>query len=150
MDLRGTTSKHLGKMGTKETTVGADVVHHRTVFLPQPGGAEFQLDLISSTMVEWKIGKIAGVTHEIVAEPACRHEALDTDGAKSLQPGQPRSGTHQWNVRRGVRGNGIRTAAHHLNATADNAHPQPLPPRWTVADPARLRCGFALFMLSEM
>jgi hypothetical protein len=71
-------------------------------------------------MVEWKISEVVGVADEMMPEPACRDKAFDPHGTKSFQPSQPRSGTHQRDVCRHVRGIYIGAATHHLNAPANN------------------------------
>jgi hypothetical protein len=61
-----TTGQYLGKMRRKETIVGADVVNDRGIYSLQPGTNQFQLGLVSSTIVERIVGEIAGVADEIV------------------------------------------------------------------------------------
>ena len=84
VDLRCTASEHLRKVGGKEAAIGADVVDHWTIFSLQPGSAQFQLGLIGSRMVKGKIGEIASMADEIVADFASRDERRDPDGVQEL------------------------------------------------------------------
>src|SRR4051812_5404135 len=80
VDLRPAWAKHLRELGRDETVVGADVENDWVRFVLEPGGAELELRLIGAAHVERKVGEVAGVTDETVAEGAPRDELLHADG----------------------------------------------------------------------
>src|ERR1035437_10578876 len=69
IDFWETTGQYLSKMGRKETIVGTDVVDDRGIYSLQPGSNQFQLGLVSSTIVERIVGGIAGGGDGIVNQP---------------------------------------------------------------------------------
>src|SRR5262249_20895099 len=139
VDLRRPTGEHLREVRRDEAGIGANIVHDRAVFSVQPGGAELELRLVRLAKVEWKVGEIAGVTNEVVTEPAGGDEPRDANGLKGFQPCEPHCPAEQGDVGRRGRGHVAGAAAHHLDAMGDDVGPQALPPPRT---PARLPATF--------